>query len=81
MPRHDDNATNVQAEYNTPQDRIISDARGANSLIVLAMKNGKPVLWATDSMDKAQELVSQYFPSAVLPETTGAGFVGSGSDR
>jgi hypothetical protein len=72
MDRQSDKDTGqVQAQYNVPAERIINDARGADSLIVLAVKGGKPQLWATDKPDGAQEFLSQYFPEAVLPETTG----------
>jgi hypothetical protein len=84
MRDHDDeNTGKVQAQYNVPAERILNDVRGADSIIVLAVKGGKPQLWATDKPDTAQDFLSQYFPEAVLPESTGfmAGAGAGSSDR
>lgn len=81
MDRHSDKDTGqVQAQYNVPAERILNDVRGADSIIVLAVKDGKAQLWATDKPDMAQDTFSQYLPSATLPESA-SGFVGSGADR
>jgi hypothetical protein len=78
MPRHDESDTNMQAQYNVTAERIIQDVRGADSLIVLAVKDGKPQLWATDKPDKAQDFAAQYLGSSVtLPEP--AFMAGAGS--
>lgn len=81
MRDHDDDSTGkVQAQYNVTSERILNDVRGAESIIVLAVKGGKTQLWASGTQDKAQDLLTQYFPEAVLPEP--AGFMaGAGADR
>lgn len=61
--------TKPTTNYDVPQSRIFDEARHAtDGIIVLAVKNGKPVMWADGDEAKAQGLLSQFFPSAVLPE-------------
>lgn len=81
MRDHDDeNTGKVQAQYNVPAERIINDVRGADSLIVLAVKGGKPQLWATDKPDRAQDFLSEYFPETNLRLPEPATFMaGAGS--
>jgi hypothetical protein len=61
----------VQAHYDVPTERIVNDARNAETLIVFGMKGGKPVLWSNTPERKAQELLTQFFPEAnlELPES------------
>lgn len=69
--------TNVQTLYETNPERIFNEARNAETIIVLAVKGGEPVLWANGDERQSQELLAQFFPSAVLPRT----MAGAGSDR
>lgn len=59
----------VKAQYGQSPDRIFDDARTADNIIVLAVKNGTPQMWADGDERTSQELLAQFFPSAVLPRT------------
>lgn len=61
--------TGIKASYGMPSERIYSEARNPEQVLVIGIKDGQPVMWASGDEAKAQELLAQFFPSAVLPET------------
>jgi hypothetical protein len=69
MRDQDNDTKNVpQTSYGTAPERIFNEARNADRLMVIAVKGGKPHLWADGDERSSQELLTQFFPSAVLPE-------------
>jgi hypothetical protein len=63
-----DNDSPTTGHYGVAPQQIFNSVSNAEGIIVLTVKNGEPELWTDKSERDAQQLLSQFFPSAVLPK-------------
>lgn len=66
--KENDQGNTPTTAYNVSSERIFNEARNADNIMVVALKDGNLHLWSNKGERGAQELLTQIFPSAVLPE-------------